>query len=43
MLLSQQHAQIVDSSDAADYILVMGKPVSEKEISLIDHNFFMDE
>lgn len=43
MLLSQQHAQIVDSPDAADYILVMGKPASEKEISLIDHNFFMDE
>lgn len=43
MLLSEQHTQVVNSPDMADYILVMGKPASEKEISMIDSNFFMDK
>lgn len=41
-LLTVQNSNIVNSKEEADYILVMGKPNSEKEISLIDNNFFMD-
>ena len=41
-LISMQHADIVDNRDAADIVLVMGKPSMEKEVSLIDENFFMD-
>jgi hypothetical protein len=41
-LISMQHADIVDNRDAADIVLVMGKPSMEKEVSLIDNNFFMD-
>ena len=37
-----QGITIVDTPEDADYVLVMGKPNSDKEISLIDNNFFMD-
>lgn len=42
LLLSAQDAVLCDSEDKADFVLVMGKPQKEKEISLIDSNFFMD-
>ena len=32
-----------EEKDQADLILVTGKPSSEKEISLVDNNFFMDK
>lgn len=41
-LLDMQCSQIVGNTDDADVILVMGKPTNDKEISLIDNNFFMD-
>ena len=41
-LLDMQCSQIVDNVDEADVTLVMGKPTNDKEISLIDNNFFMD-
>ena len=40
-LIAAQNATICDAAEA-DVVLVMGKPRSEKEISLIDTNFFMD-
>ena len=41
-LYSCQNINIVNNPDCADYTLVMGKPSNDKEISLIDNNFFMD-
>lgn len=41
-LLNTQGCITVDKPEDADLILVMGKPSNEKEISLIDNNFFMD-
>ena len=40
-LIAAQNATICDAEEA-DVVLVMGKPRSEKEISLIDTNFLMD-
>ena len=40
-LMAAQNATVCDESEA-DVVLVMGKPRSEKEISLIDTNFLMD-
>lgn len=37
-----QNAEVVDSRDEADVVLVMEKAVEKNEISLIDNNFFMD-
>lgn len=37
-----QNITIVNTPEEADYTLVMGKPNNDKEISLIDNNFFMD-
>ena len=37
-----QNITFVDNKDDADNILVMAKPMNDKEISLIDNNFFMD-
>ncbi|MBP0968539.1 MAG: hypothetical protein J5744_00165 [Oscillospiraceae bacterium] len=42
MLLDTQEAELCSDPEEADIILVMGKPESEKELSLIDANFFMD-
>lgn len=42
MLFKAQGIQRVFSPDDADTILVMGKPSKDKEVSLIDNNFFMD-
>ena len=40
-LMAAQNATVCDAEEA-DVVLVMGKPRSEKEISLIDTNFLMD-
>ena len=40
-LMAAQNATVCDESEA-EVVLVMGKPRSEKEISLIDTNFLMD-
>lgn len=42
LLLKAQNAELCDTEEAADVVLVMGKPQSEKEVSLVDENFFMD-
>ena len=42
ILFESQGAAFVDSREAADVVLVIGKPSNEKEISLIDNNFFME-
>lgn len=42
MLLNAQGAEWVDHPEEADVNLVMGKPMSEKDVSLADANFFMD-
>lgn len=41
LLLEAQHASLCDVEEA-DVVLVMGKARSEKELSLVDANFFMD-
>lgn len=42
VLFKGQWATRVDTREQADVVLVMGKPSDDKEISLIDNNFFMD-
>lgn len=42
ILFRSQGAQAAASADEADIILVMGKPTNEREVSLIDNNFFME-
>lgn len=37
-----QGCTVVNNPKDADVVLVMGKPSNDKEISLIDNNFFMD-
>ncbi len=41
LLLEAQHVSLCDAEEA-DVVLVMGKARSEKEMSLVDANFFMD-
>lgn len=41
-LLNGQNAEVVDSREEADIVLVMEKATDKNEISLIDNNFFMD-
>ena len=41
-VLDAQQVQIVDRAEDADIILSMGKSLSEKGISLVDHNFFLE-
>lgn len=41
-LFDAQGVTLTEDADEADIILVMGKPSGEKEMSLIDENFFMD-
>lgn len=41
-LLYAQKVTVVDNRDEADLVLVMGKPQSEKEVSLVDNNFFFE-
>lgn len=41
-LLEAQEAEVCDNEEDADVVLVMGKPENEKEVSLIDSNFFME-
>ena len=43
ILFETQGAVVVDSEQAADIILVMGKPAGENEVSIIDNNFFMEQ
>ena len=42
ILFTSQGAEVVSSPEDAGIILVMGKPASEKEQSLIDSNFFLE-
>ena len=42
LLMQAQGAEICTDTEKADVILVMGKPEKEKELSLIDSNFFMN-
>lgn len=42
MLLSTQNVTIVTNPEEADINLIMAKPNTDKDISLIDNNFFMD-
>ena len=42
ILFMSQNAELTGTPDDADIILVMGKPASDKEVSLIDHNFFLE-
>ena len=41
MLFEIRQVRVMDDPEAADLILVMGKPSSDREISLIDKNFFL--
>lgn len=41
-LCEAQEATICENADEADVILVMGKAEKEKEVSIIDANFFID-
>lgn len=43
MLASAQDATIVSNKEDADYVLVMEKPGSENELSILDENFFINE
>lgn len=42
ILFRAQNVSAAASAEEADLVLVMGKPVTEKQISLIDNNFFME-
>ncbi len=42
LLFAAQGASFCDAEEEADVILVMGKAEKEKEVSLVDANFFMD-
>ena len=42
LLLEAQGAELCETEEEADAVLVMAKPESEKEISLVDENFFLD-
>ncbi len=42
LLFVSQGSECVSAPEDADVILVMGKPAGEKELSLIDNNFFME-
>ncbi len=41
MLFETRKVEIVETPEAADLTLIMGKPSSAREISLIDNNFFL--
>lgn len=43
MLLEAQHCELVKTEEEADVVLVLDKPSSDKEISLIDQNYFADK
>lgn len=43
LLLNSQNCTVVADADDSDIILTMGKPESEKEISLIDSNYFLEK
>ena len=42
LLLEAQGATVCSAEEDADVVLVMGKPETEKEVSIVDANFFMD-
>ena len=42
MLMAAQGAVVVNNKDEADVVIVMGKTTEEKEVSLVDKNYFMD-
>ena len=41
LLFKAQGAEVCESEEEADIVLVMGKAEKEKEVSIIDANFFM--
>lgn len=41
-LVVSQNIQIVDTEADADVVLVMGKPENDREVSLMDNNYFFD-
>lgn len=41
-LVAGQNIQIVDTDAEADVVLVMGKPENDREVSLMDNNYFFD-
>ena len=41
MLFETRKVEIVETPEAADLTLIMEKPSSAREISLIDNNFFL--
>ena len=41
LLFKAQGAEVCESEEEADIVLVMGKAEKEKEVSLTDANFFM--
>lgn len=41
-LLTAQNVEVVNNKEDADYILQLGKPLKDNEISLIDNNYFLD-
>lgn len=42
LLFEAQGATVCDNTEDADIVLVMGKAAKEKEVSIIDANFFID-
>lgn len=42
LLFMAQNVTLVDNKEDADLVLVMGKPQEDKDISLVDNNFFTD-
>ena len=41
-LCISQNIEIVNTPEEADYTLIMAKPTNDKEISLVDNNFWLD-
>ena len=42
MLLEAQNASVVKNKEEAEYVIQLGKAENDKEISLLDANYFMD-
>ncbi len=43
MLFAGKDVTLAESREEADLVLVLGHPAEPQEISLLDHNFFMEE
>lgn len=42
LVIKKQEAELVETPEEADIVLTMAKPENDKELSLIDNNFFYD-